>query len=232
MAAPTLLIPIEFPDPDPLPSSFVSGFTSCRVILLGMHEIPDDIDPDERQRREVEANYTLYSLAHHFVRSGETAEVELVLGQDLEATPTAVAEDRDVNALLVPNPIAHLGRVLIAVRNETFAPSIEQFVETLDEEIIHHLTLLTVTDPEETEAEEDLLSSLKDQLVEAGFSKFSIDTEVVVSDDPSFAISQAAGGHDIIVMGETEESTYERVFGKTYESIADQTDIPVVVLRE
>lgn len=154
------------------------------------------------------------------------------MGQDLEAIPTAVAEERDVNALLVPNPITHLGRVLIAVRDETFAPSIEQFVETLDEEIIHDLTLLTVTDSEETEAEEALLSSLKDQLVEAGFSKFSIDTEVVVSDDPSFAISQAAGGHDIIVMGETEESTYERVFGKTYESIADQTDIPVVVLRE
>lgn len=232
MDSPTLLIPIDFPNPDPLPSSFVGGFTSCEVILLGIDEVPPEQDADERQRREVEVNYKLYSLAHQFVRSGETAEVELVMGQDVETTPTAVAEERDVDALLVPNPITHLGRVLIAAQDETFADSIERFVGTLDEDIIHHLTLLSVTESEDTGGKEDMLASLKDRLVDAGYSWFSIDTKVEVSDDPPYAISQAAGGHDLIIMGETAEPAFERVFGKTYESIAEQTDLPIVVLRE
>lgn len=232
MASPTLLIPINFPDPEPLPSSFVGGFTSCRVVLLGLYETPPDLDPDELQHRTVEANYTLYSLAHQFVRSGDTAEVELVIGEDLEGTQTRIAEERDVDALLLPKPITHLGRVLVAVRDETFAEQIAQFVSTLNPEVIHHTTILNVTESDDVEEKREMLSSLKDRLVDAGFSKFSIDTEVVESDDPPFVISEKARGYDIVVMGETDEPTFERVFGKTYKSVANQTDIPVVVLRE
>lgn len=232
VAAPTILIPIEFPDPDPLPSSFINGFTSCKVILLGLYETPADIDGEERQRRTVEANYTLYSLAHQFVQSGAPAEVELAMGQDLDTTPTTVAEERDVDALLVPNPITNLGRVLIAVRDETFAEPVERFVGTLNQDATQHLTLLTVTDSEPTDDEEAVLSSLRDRLSEAGFSKFAVETEVVVSDDPAFAISEAARSHDLIIMGETEQPAVERVFGKTYELVAESTHHPVVVLRE
>lgn len=232
MPAPTLLIPIEFPDPDPLPSSFINGFTSCKVTLLGLYETPADIADDERQRRTVEANYTLYSLAHQFVQSGAPVEVELAMGQNVDTTPTTVAEERDIDAVLVPNPITNLGRVLIAVRDETFAEPVEQFVSTLNEDVIQHLTLITVTDSEPTDDEEAVLSSLRDRLTEAGFSKFAVETDVVVSDNPAFAISEAARNHDLIVMGETEQPAVERVFGKTYESIAEDTHVPVVVLRE
>lgn len=232
MPAPTLLIPLEFPDPDPLPSSFVSGFTSCKVTLLGLYETPTEVDPAERHRRTVESNYVLYSLAHQFIQQGETAEVELVMDEDIETSPTTVAEEQDIDAVLVPNPITNLNRVLIAVRDETFAEPVEQFVGTLNEDVIQHLTLITVTDSEQTDEKETLLTSLRNRLVDAGFSKFAIDTNVIVSDDPSFAISQAARDHDLIVMGETEQPATERVFGKTYESIAERTDLPVVVLRE
>ncbi|SEO90902.1 Universal stress protein family protein [Halogranum amylolyticum] len=232
MSAPSLLIPIEFPNPDPLPSSFVSGFTSCKVTLLGLYKTPGEMDAEERQRQAVEANYVLYSLAHQFIQHGASAEVELVMDEDVETTPTTVAEERDMDALLIPNPITNLGRVLIAVRDETFADSVEEFVGTLNEDVIHHVTLMNVTDSEQTDEKEALLSSLRDRLVDAGFSKFAIDTNVVVSDDPAFEIGEAAQSHDLVVMGETEESTTQRVFGKTYELVADETDRPVVVLRE
>jgi nucleotide-binding universal stress UspA family protein len=232
MTAPTLLIPLEFPDPDPLPSSFVDGFSSCHVTLLGLYEMPDDVDPDERQRRTVEANYVLYSLAHQFVQRGESAEVELVVGEDLAGTPTSVAEERDLDALLIPNPITTLGRVLVAVRDETFVEPVERFVRTLNDDAIHHLTLVSVTDSDETDEREALLSSLRDRLAETGFSEFAIDTHVISSDDPAFEIGQAARDHDLVVMGETQESRYERVFGTTYESVAEDIDVPVVVLRE
>jgi nucleotide-binding universal stress UspA family protein len=229
----TILIPVEFPDPDPLPSTFIEGLTDCKVILLGVYELSDDLTEDERQRRKIEANQVLYTIAADFVHRGETAEVQLVVGEDVRDAPTTVAEERDVDALLVPNPITTLGHVLVAVREEKFVQPITDFVCTMTQNVHLHTHRLHVTESEDdVETGEQLVSEVADQLVEAGFSRTGIDTEVVVSDDPPFAISQAAKNNDVIVMGETQDPDFERVFGRTYESIAEQTDLPIIVVRD
>lgn len=229
----TVVIPVEFPDPDPLPSTFIEGLTDCKVVLVGVYELSADIDSDERHRREIEAYRSLYTLASSFVRRGDTAEVELVMGEDVADAPTTVAEDRDADALLVPNPITSLGHVLVAIRDEAFVRPIVEFMSTMNREVLLHLTLFHVAETEaDVEEGERLLADAGDQLVEAGFSRSSLDTEIVVSDDAPFAISQAARNDDLIVMGETQEPSFERVFGKTYESIAAETDHPVIVVRE
>lgn len=229
----TVLIPVEFPDPDPLPSTFIDCLTSCRVLLLGVYEIPSNVNANERQRREVEAYDTLYTLANQFSQSGETADVELVMDEDVSDVPTTVAEDRDVDALLVPNPITTLGRVLVPLREAKFREPVTDLVSTLDEDVLLHTTLFHVADSDDdVEAGREMLSTVHDHLVDEGFPRTRIDTEVVVSDDPPFAISQAARDYELLVMGETQESSLERVFGKTYESIAEQTDRPIIVVRE
>ena len=233
MSSQTVLIPVEFPDPDPLPSTFVDGLTNCKVILLGVYDLDTELSADERQRREVEAYQVLYTLAADFVREGETAEVELVAGEDVADAPTTVAEDRDVDALLVPNPITTLGHVLVAVRDETFVQPVTDFVCALNQETLLHTDLLHVADSEtDVEAGERLLSDIKGRLVDEGYSRTGIDSEVVVDDDPAFAISQAASDNDLIVVGETQEPGVERVFGKTYESIAERTERPIIVVRD
>jgi nucleotide-binding universal stress UspA family protein len=233
MDSQTVLIPVEFPDPDPLPSTFVDTFTSCKVLLLGVYELPPDVDSDERQRREVEAYDTLYTLANQFVQGGETADVELMMGENVSDAPTTVAEDRDVDALLVPNPITTLGRVLVPLREAKFMEPVTDLVSTLDEDVLLHTTLFHAADDEDdAETGREMLSTVRDHLVDEGFPRTRIDTEVVVSDDPPFAIGQAARDYELLIMGETQESSYERVFGKTYESIAERTNRPILVVRE
>jgi len=233
MRSQTVLIPVEFPDPDPLPSTFVDGLTSCKVVLLGVYELPPDVDPNDRQRNEIEAYNTLYTLADQFVQRGGTADVELVMGEAVGDAPTTVAEDRDVDALLVPNPTTTLGRVLVALRREKFREPVTDLVSALDEDVLLHTTLFHVADSEDdTEAGHEMLTTVRDDLVDKGFPRTRVDAEVVVSDDPSFEVSQAMADYDLLVMGETQESPYERVFGKTYESIAEQTKQPIVVVRE
>lgn len=233
MASQTVLIPIEFPDPDPLPSTFIEGLTNCKVVLLGVDELPDDVAPDERHRREIEAYQSLYTLAASFVRRGDTAEVELVTDVDVSDVPTTAAEERDVDALLVPNPITTLGHVLVAVRDEKFARPIAELLCSLNEDVLLHTTLLHIAPTEEdVEAGERLLSEVKQRLVEEGFSQVGIDTEVAVSDDPSFAIAQAGRNEDLLIMGETQEPNVARVFGSTYESVAERTERPILVVRE
>lgn len=233
MSSQTVLIPVEFPDPDPLPSTFITGLTDCRVILLGTYEVPSDITPDERQRREIEAYQVLYSIAAEFVHRGETAAVELVMDEDVSDAATTVAEEQDVDAVLVPNPITTLGRIFVAIREPTFVEPITDFVCALNQEVLLHTHLFHVAESEtDVENGEQLLAEVKQRLVEEGFSRTAIETNVEVSDDPPFAISQAARDDDMIVMGETQEPGFERVFGKTYESIAERTELPIIVVRD
>lgn len=233
MPSQTILLPVEFPDPEPLPSTFIDGFTSCEVILLGMYEVADDITPEEQHRQELEANHTLYTLATQFIRRGETADVELLMGQDLSDAPTRVAEERDVDALMIPKPITTLGQVLVPIREAKFAKPISDFVSALNQDVILHTTLFHVAGTDEAAGQgEKLLSDVRERLVDAGFPESGIDTEVVVSDDPSFEIGTAASDYDLLIMGETQDPSFERVFGNTYESIAEETDRPIVVARE
>lgn len=228
-----IVIPIEFPDPDPLPSTFIDVTTSCRVILLGVYELPEEADDEQRHRCEIEAKNVLYSLASNFVREGETAEVELVMGHDLEDVPSSFAEERDADALLIPGPITTLGRILVPIRDNQFAAPIAKFLSTLDKSALIHTSLLHVTDDEQAvDEDEQFLAGVEDSLVEAGFPPTGIDTEVVISDDPSLTISNSADGYDLIIMGETQETGYEPVFGEIYESVADQTEMPIIVIRE
>ncbi|WP_459193844.1 universal stress protein [Halosimplex sp. J119] len=231
MSPQRLLIPIEFPDPEPLPSTFISGFSTCEVTLFGIYDLPDDVDDDERHRKEIEAYNTLYSLANEFVKTGETAEVELAIGTDIPDNPTELARERDFDAVLVPNPITTLGRVIVPIRDEEFAEPIANFVGTLNPEEIIHTKLLHVAENEDdVEAGEQLLARAREHLVDEDYPEVRTETEVVVDDDPALAISNAARDYDLIIMGETEDPGQDRVFGKTYEIIADKTDHPVVVV--
>lgn len=233
MTRETLLIPVEFPDPVPLPSTFIGGFTSCRVLLVGVYETPADTDSEERRRREIEAYNTLYSYANQFVRAGDTAEVELVMGEDVADAPTRIAEERGVDALLVPNPITTLDNVLVSIRDPEFVEPIGEFVGLLDQEVVLHATLFSAAETEaEATEKREMLVDLRDRMVEAGFNETTIDVEVSVSDDPPFAISEASRNHDLIIMGETQDPEFERVFGSTYQSIADETEHPIVVVRQ
>lgn len=233
MSPQTILIPVEFPDPQPLPSTFVDAFSSCRVVLLGLDEMSDDVDADERHRREIRAKNVLYSLATQFLREGESADVELVTGEGLSETPTRVAEERGVDAVMIPKPITTLGRVLVPVRDPRFAEPVAEFLSGLNQDVFLHTTLFHVAESEDdVEAGEQVLSDIREQLVEAGHPELRLDSETVVSDDPAFAISEAASDYDIIVMGETENPSFDSVFGKTYELVADETNHPVVVVRD
>ena len=138
-----------------------------------------------------------------------------------------------MDALLVPKPLTTLARVLVPVRDEKFAGPIADFLSGLNQDVLVHTTLFYVAESDEdVEAGEELLDGVREQLVDAGYPELRTDTEVVVGDDAPFEIGKAASGYDLLVMGETQDPSFERVFGKTYDSIAEETDHPIVVVRE
>jgi len=53
----------------------------------------------------------------------------------------------------------------------------------------------------------------------------------VGTNDPAQSIIDACDGHDLVVLGETEPTIREILFGSVPERIANEAGVPVIVVR-
>jgi hypothetical protein len=65
-----------------------------------------------------------------------------------------------------------------------------------------------------------------------GIDSDRITTGHVISDDTVEEITDAAQNHDLIVVGETEPSLVDRIVGDVLTKVADQSNRPVLVVRD
>lgn len=238
MDRPKLLIPVQFPDPElyPYPDTIVEGLAGFEIVLLGYYEVPEGSDPVRvRSEHETEAEGALYDMAAAFSKAGAPTDVELHFGHadDERGIRDRIAERTDLDGVFVPNPISTLGKVLVPLRDARNAERVVEFVGTLDEYTILDIELLHVV-PDEAGVEDGraMLRNVRDRLVDRGFPAAEVEVTVEVDADPAFSIGNRARRHDLVVMGETEQlDLEERIFGRTYETVADRTDVPIIVLR-
>lgn len=226
-----ILIPVEFPEPDVLPASLVAALTGNEVVLLGWWD-PEDGHPtgtsEAEFRRTVQAH--LHEEAARLLREGTDVTVDVHPGDDERSVRQRIAAVEDVDAVFVPGEMGTFGRLLIPVRDDRSADRIASFLTALDLSAVIHVTLFHVAedDPEDARA---MLSSVGDRIEDAGVPGVSIDVEVTTDRDPGFAIAKRARSYDAVLMGQTEESVVDGIFGPTYDRVSDQADVPVVVLR-
>ncbi len=228
-----LLLPITFPDPAIPPSSFAEAVSPMNVVLLGYYDAPSGTATDElRAEREAEVERTVEDVAATLTAAGTDVETRVAFGTDFEAVQERIAEEEACDVIYLPNPIDVLGRLLVPLRDTRNAEQIASFVGSFRKEKLVDLTLLTVVDDENrTEEGRAMLREARAQLVDAGFSKQAIDIEVSVSDDPPFEIGRHAVDFDALVMGETEPTDSERVFGTVHRQVAEQSHHPVFLVR-
>jgi nucleotide-binding universal stress UspA family protein len=58
-----------------------------------------------------------------------------------------------------------------------------------------------------------------------------VELDVGDDDDPKEAIVERAGAYDIVVVGETDATTVELIFGELPDRIVNRTGTPVLVVR-
>jgi nucleotide-binding universal stress UspA family protein len=64
-----------------------------------------------------------------------------------------------------------------------------------------------------------------------GLDPSLLDLSTLAADDPADAIVDQAEAYDLVVLGETEPSVREILFGTVPEQIVTTTDVPVIVVR-
>ena len=201
------------------------------LVLLGYPVLPDQTPVGQaRMGFEEQAQSKLADLAGAF-EQGASVETRLVFIHEADKTVRRVAAETDSTAVLLPNPTSAVERILAAVRG---AVPVER-ITTLGAALAGGDVELTVfhvgADPAAQDVGRQLLRAAADLLVDAGVGPDSIRQESVVSDAPIRAIAERAGDYDLVVMGESDPTLLERIFGAETEQVAALSVEPVLVVR-
>lgn len=225
-----VLLPVDLCDASPLPGTLTQAFSGTEVVLLGWF---GDGVPETGSERGRTCRAFLHEQAAALLRAGAEVDVEVTETDDRRELYARIADYDGVDAVYVPGPITTLGRLLVALRDERTAEEVLDLLSAMNLEGVLHLTLFHVADDETRRAEAtEMLDDVAGRVRESGVPEPSVETEVVVGDDPAFEIAQAAADHDAVLMGETREESIEiEVFGPVYERVRAEAAEPVVLVR-
>lgn len=227
-----IALPLDMTDPEPLPGTLVQALAGTDVLLLGWYAADPPPAGSERGRRD---RAHLHDQAAALLRAGADVSVETTDADGTVALHDTLVDREDVDAVYVPGPISTFGRLLVTVRDEDTAEETLELLSAMGLSGIVHLTLLHVAETEgDREAASDMLDRVADRLVDVDreIPAASVDTDVIVDDDPAFGIAREAADYDAVVMGETDrEEAYESVFGPVYKRVRDEAAEPVILVK-
>ncbi len=232
--APRLLVPVDV-STDSLPGNGLADFLAgIDVVLLGYFPVPDQSLPAQiKLNRGDEAAARLDRIAEQ-VRAGDVAgvvETELVFTHDRQDPIDRVADEDGCDGVLVPGEAGPVERILVPLRGDRNLDRILSFAGAVARHSGAYITLFhAVTDGDEDG--EQLLATAAEQLAADGLDDGRVTTQISEGGDSYAQIVEQGSVFDLIVLGETEPSLRERIFGSIPATIADRTSCPVVVVRD
>jgi len=232
---PTVLIPVDADGGDDLPVGLVELLTPFRVVVLGYYLVPDQATPEQvRDDHEAAATARIEEAAARFADRGADAESVVVFTHDRSETVDRAAADYGVDAVLTPGECGeHLETVFVPLRGDENLESIVSFVSDLARAGDAEVTLFNVADSGDGASRgEMLLRGVCDRLEEDGVDRDRVAWRLEQGDSPSDAIVAAAEEYDVLVLGESEPSLRERIFGPTAGRVVDRVSRPVLVVRD
>jgi hypothetical protein len=118
MEHPTVLVFVEFPDPEFPTAGFSKYLAYPDVELFGFYHLDDDESlPEARAEYEEQFATELRKQAERFEQRGVRTEHDLIFNHDRIEARQRVAERDEVDAILIPGGANTLGKILIASRH-------------------------------------------------------------------------------------------------------------------
>lgn len=236
MEHPTVLVFVEFPDPEFPTAGFLNHLAYPDVELIGFYRLDEDESAEEAQA-DHEETFTaeLQRQAELFEQRGVRTEFDLVFDHDAVDTRQRIAARDRADAVLIPGRANTLGKVIIASRHTRNAEEkLATLLNIVDRDNVISVDLIHIADPDDPEADaegERILKQVTSLLTDEGIPAIQINREVRTGTDVAFELNQAARNHDLLVLGETEQDAGDAVFGPVGDYIVDQQDVPVLIVR-
>jgi len=230
----SILVDVELPDPAPLSPVLMQALSPLRIVLLGWFAVPEQTSPEQaRDQFGGESQAALDAVARRFEDVGGEVTTRLVFTGNEFDTLTRISVEEDCDAVLVPGAMDALRRVLVPLRGLENVRRIAPFVADLCREATATVTLLHVAEGGEPAADSrnTVLEPAADRVRAHGLAPSLLELDAVTADDPADAVVERAGAYDLVVLGETEPSVRDVLFGMGPERIVEATDGPVIVVR-
>lgn len=236
MEHPTVLVFVEFPDPEFPSGGFLSHLAYPDAEIVGFYH-PDDDESIEEAEAEHRKEFTteLQKQSERFEQQGVRTECDLVFDYNRVEARQRVADRDEVDAILIPGGTDTLGKLLIAARHTKEAEDkVATLLNTVNRDDLISVDLVHIADPDDPDAEieaERILKEMTSVLTNADIPSVQINREVRTGKDVSFELSKAARNYDLVVLGETEQDLGDKVFGPVGDYIVDEQDVPVLIVR-
>lgn len=230
----TVLVDVELPDPEPLPDALVELLSPLQIVLVGWYAIPEQTAPEQaREQFGQEAQAALEAAARPFVEQGAAIETVLVFTPDQFASIEQISIEAGCDAILLPGRMQTLDKILLPVRGLHNAEKIAPVCAALVRNGTTTVTLLHVVEEGESaeKARTEVLEPMARTLVQAGIDAGMIVREALSASSPVDAIIDQAAHTDAVIIGETDPSMREILFGTVPEQIVERAKVPVVLVR-
>jgi nucleotide-binding universal stress UspA family protein len=228
----SVLVPFELPDADPVPPVLVGTLTTMEVVALGHYGLPEQTPPSvARDQFEDDARAELEALVRPFEETGIPVRTRLVFGKAREKTIDRVAVEEGCDVVLTPGQAEAIATVFVPLRGEENFDRIISFVGELLSATDASVTLFHTSEASDRLPGEEILTDAADRLVEMGIAPDRISRQLSEDDDVGRSIVDLGAEFDILVLGETEPSLRDRIFGTVPAQVTADTEDPAFVVR-
>ncbi|MDX1585783.1 MAG: APC family permease [Balneolaceae bacterium] len=237
--APRILVPVEVPEPTPLPAALLEVFQDLELLVLGYNIVPEQTSPEQsKEAFEEQASDALDSILEYVKDRNIDVEKNIVFTPELGQTVDRYIREKECHAVLTAKPISSVERLLVPLYSK-------DQINTRLATILHDLSLssdLPVTlailtseeeESEEVEESEELERKAYTYLKRAGIPEGNIRSNRVDVAAISEAVSQLSSEDDVVILGESSTTDRDSFFNTLHEDIEEAVECPIlVVLRE
>lgn len=233
-----LLVPIDVSDSVSLSERLIEVLQSSDVVLLGYWPIPDQSSADQaRDQFGEEADQRLQGVADQFTTQGINFQSRVAFTKDRRQLIDSAANGYECQSVLLPGTETVSSgpkRAIVLVKpnadlNRLVTTLGALFAETNVEIFLFHAA--GTKNKHFYDATEYMLRGLADRLSELGIDANRIEWEQTTGGDRLDRILSRVPDFDFVVLGESNPSIRERIFGTVQASVSEEIDNPQLTIR-
>lgn len=230
----SVLVPVDVSTTKPPAQVLFDLLRPINVVVLGYYPVPKQTAPAHLKRDHgEEAAARLETVVSQFQSADHEVEGVLVFTKDRQDTIDRVADQHGCDAVFVPGEADAVNRILVPLRGDVNLDRIVSLVGELTRASDAGVTLFhSEGDGSDSGHGESVLRSGVDRLVESGVDRDRIDWRLSESGSPREEIVAMADEYDLLVLGETEPSLRDRIFGTVLTPIINDIDRPAIIVRD
>lgn len=229
----TILVPVDVSVAEPPDQVILDLLEPVNIVILGYYPVPKQTAPAHlKEDHESEAVERLARIVSQFTSAGHDVEDVLVFTKDRRDSIDRVAEEHGCDAVFVPGETDAVNRILVPLRGDVNLERIISLVGDLARASDATVTLFhSVDEGTDSSHGEFVLRGAADRLSEEGVDRDRIDWQLSEGGSPKRDIIALAREYDLLILGETEPSLRDRIFGAVLTPIIDEIEQPAIIVR-